>query len=85
MFVPHGLDVTDIFADRSVTAILASWYASESTISASTKGSSRGRLSISVTRTPSAANMLAYSHPTTPAPTTARVRGGSPAGECHRS
>ena len=38
-------------------------------------GSSRGRLSISVTRTPSAAKMLAYSQPITPAPTTVSVRG----------
>ena len=34
-------------------------------------------MSISVTRTPSAANMLAYSHPITPAPITASVRGSS--------
>src|SRR6266481_577372 len=36
---------------------------------------SRSRLSISVTRTPRAANMLAYSQPITPAPTTANVLG----------
>ena len=34
-------------------------------------------MSISVTRTPSAANMLAYSQPITPAPITASVRGSS--------
>ena len=44
-------------------------------ISLSTNGSRRWRLSISVTRTPSAANMLAYSRPMTPAPTTVSVRG----------
>src|SRR5215469_8734809 len=57
----------------SVARFSRRWWHSVSAISASTKGSSRSRLSISVTRTPRAAKMLAYSQPITPAPTTANV------------
>ena len=46
-------------------------------ISRSTNGSSCVRESISVTRTPSAAKMHAYSSPMTPAPTTTSERGSS--------
>ena len=48
---------------------------SSSTISASTNSSGRSRRSITVTSTPSAANIDAYSMPITPAPTTAIERG----------
>lgn len=44
-------------------------------ISRSMDGRSCGALSMTVTRTPSVANMLAYSRPITPAPTIVMVRG----------
>ncbi len=52
-------------------------YESASAISPSTKSRRRGRLSTSVTSTPRAANIDAYSTPMTPAPTTIIVRGRS--------
>ena len=48
---------------------------SASTISVSANSSSRGRFSTMITRTPSVANMHAYSTPITPPPTTIKVRG----------
>src|SRR6516162_3937835 len=60
---------------RKVARFSLRWWQNSSAISWSTNGSSRWRLSIRVTRTPSAAKMLAYSQPITPAPTTANVRG----------
>ncbi len=52
-------------------------YESASAISPSTNSRRRGRLSTSVTSTPRAANIDAYSTPMTPAPTTIIVRGRS--------
>ena len=74
-----GFDSTAIEAtaspSRNVTLRLRIWCSSSSTISRSRNSSGRSRRSMSVTATPSAANIDAYSTPITPAPTTARLRG----------
>ena len=60
---------------RNVTLARRSMYWNASPISPSSHGSTRSRLSTTVTLVPSAPNIDAYSTPITPAPTTVIVRG----------
>ena len=60
---------------RNVTFVRRSRYWNASPISLSRNGSTRSRLSTTVTFVPSAPNIDAYSTPITPAPTTVIVRG----------
>ena len=77
VIAPSGCASTEatVSPKRNVTARSRRWYLSASTTSSSQKSSIRSRFSTTVTLVPRAANMVAYSMPITPAPTTTIERG----------
>ena len=72
---PSSSTAATLSCSRNVTFARRSRYWNASPISPSRNGSTRSRLSTTVTFVPSAPNIEAYSTPITPAPTTVMVRG----------
>ena len=71
------LDALHFFVEPQRDAVIAQVVAERLDDFLSANSSRRGRFSIRMTRTPSAANMHAYSTPITPPPTTMSVLGSS--------